>query len=124
MNIEIRLRRVYDSANEDEELRVLVDRLWPRGISKEKLYYDLWVKDISPSIGLRKFLHTDIEKNWEVFRIKYIEELSSSTEFKELIKKIKTLNPNKITLLYSSKDRNRNNAVILQDEIKKHIKEL
>lgn len=122
--MEIRLRRVYDNKSEDEGLRILVDRLWPRGVSKDKLVYDLWSKDIAPSIGLRKFLHTDIENNWEVFEKRYIEELSSSIEFKELIKKIKDINPNKITLLYSSKDRNRNNAIILQDEIKKQIKEL
>lgn len=107
----IETKRVYDKPTKTDGFRVLVDRLWPRGLTKEKAHVDLWIKEIAPSDELRKWFHHE-EGSWPEFAKKYKKELAGKggllTEVKQLLKKHGT-----ITLLYGSKDEKRNQAVIL-----------
>lgn len=109
--IMIQLKRIYDSANDDDGYRVLIDRLWPRGLSKGNAKIDLWMKDIAPSTELRKWFHHDPDK-WEEFQELYKEELSNNKDLLDQLLKLEKDN-NKLTLLYSAKDRERNQAVVL-----------
>ncbi|MGC8649860.1 MAG: DUF488 domain-containing protein [Hydrogenobaculum sp.] len=102
----IKTKRVYESKEDTDGLRILVDRLWPRGVKKDNI--DLWLKDIAPSDELRKFYHET--KDFEAFKGKYIEELQKK-DIKELLNSIKQ---NTITLLYASKEP-KNNATVLKE---------
>jgi len=115
-----KIKRAYNDHDKDDGFRVLVDRLWPRGISKEKARLDLWMKDIAPSNDLRKWFGHDPDK-WDEFKIRYLEELD---EKKELIKQLKTIEKiyNKVTLIYSAKDDKHNNAVILLELLERPSK--
>lgn len=112
----IKLKRAYDTATKDDGFRVLVDRLWPRGISKEKAHLDLWMKDIAPSTTLRKWFGHD-PKKWEGFQEKYKKEL---TENKELVNQLKEFERKHkvLTLVYGAKDIGHNEAVVLVDLLK------
>lgn len=118
----IKIKRVYDPLNSDDGFRILVDRLWPRGLSKDKAEIDLWLKDIAPSNELRRWLSHDPEK-WEVFKRKYAEELKPKTH---LLSKIRQIEKEKraVTLLYSAKNREYNNAVALNFILQKVSKRL
>jgi len=107
----IKIKRIYDKPTKEDGFRILVDRLWPRGISKEKAKVDLWAREIAPSDDLRKWFSHDPEK-WEDFRIKYEKELKGK---RELLHEIKQAEKEKgiVTLLYSAKDEEHNNAVAL-----------
>ena len=107
----IRIKRIYDPVAEGDGFRILVDRLWPRGIKKETAKIDLWLKEIAPSSELRKWFSHDPTK-WEEFKKKYAKELAAR---QELLKEIKQLEKNMgtVTLLYSARDREHNNAVAL-----------
>jgi len=94
-------------------LRILVDRLWPRGISKEEAKIDLWLKDIAPSDGLRKWFAHDPAK-WSVFKEKYFSELGNK---KALIGEIMKKAKGDVTLLYAAKDEQHNNAQALKEYI-------
>ena len=113
----IKIKRVYDGPSREDGFRILVDRLWPRGISKEKAKIDLWMKEIAPSDKLRKWFSHDIKK-WEEFRKKYKNELNSK---KELINKIKLFEKQKhtMTLLFSARDIKYNNAQVLYEVLRK-----
>lgn len=114
MNIQI--KRVYDEADENDGVRLLVDRLWPRGISKEKARIDHWYKLLSPSNELRKWYRHD-ESNWEEFKQRYFDELVQyEDEIEELIQLCKE---NKVTFLYSSRELTLNNAFALKEYIEK-----
>ena len=108
-------KRIYETPAETDGFRILVDRLWPRGIKKEKADINLWAKEIAPSNELRKWFSHDPEK-YDEFKELYTKELNSnpqSQEFKDLcLQKIKDLN---VTLLYAAKDEKYNNAVVLKD---------
>ena len=112
---ELKIKRIYEEASADDGYRILVDRLWPRGISKEKAQIDKWAREISPSAELRKWFHHEPEKFPEFCR-RYFEELQNNEEasaFREMIcEKLKTGN---VTLLFSAKDEGCNNAVVLRD---------
>ena len=111
----VKIKRVYDSPSKSDGLRVLVDRLWPRGIKKADLKYDLWVKDVAPSTTLRKWFAHDVEK-WREFKVRYTKELKGNASFKEL----KDLaRKRKLTLLYAAKDPNCNHALVLQEKLNK-----
>ncbi|MEW6455893.1 MAG: DUF488 domain-containing protein [Acidobacteriota bacterium] len=110
----IRIKRIYNTPAEDDGFRILVDRLWPRGLNKERAKIDLWLKEIAPSNELRKwFSHNP--KKWDEFKKRYFKELDSKKELVNLIlKKAKEAN---ITLLYGAKDEEFNNAMALKDYI-------
>lgn len=116
LNMKILLKRVYESASDDDGFRVLVDRLWPRGISKESAKVDLWLKEVGPSNELRKWFGHDPAK-FDEFTDKYKAELSSNLEFVHLTK-IANEHP-KLTLIYSAKDQEHNQAVVLRQLLTK-----
>lgn len=107
----ITLKRAYDTASNDDGYRVLVDRLWPRGVSKQQAHVDEWIKDIAPSDALRKAFH-DEDVDWGEFRRRYLSELAEHREaLRELASRAKKEH---VTLLFASKDEDHNNAVVLQ----------
>lgn len=115
MSAKIEIKRVYDEPQADDGRRLLVDRLWPRGLSKEKARVDLWLKDIAPGEELRHWFGHDPDR-WAEFRERYRRELELNPEalkeLREIMAKEKT-----VTLLYAATDRERNNAVALRDVI-------
>jgi uncharacterized protein YeaO (DUF488 family) len=113
----IKIKRIYDSSSKEDGYRILVDRLWPRGLTKEKASIDLWLKEIAPSDELRKWFSHDAAK-WEEFKKRYEKELAGK---QELLGEIMQLEKEKhvVTLLYSTKETERNNAVALQGFLKK-----
>lgn len=106
------LKRVYDPAETGDGTRILVDRLWPRGIAKEKAQIDLWLKDLAPSDALRKRFHGKPE-DWDAFRAAYAIELESTPAKAALAELRARLRKGPVTLLYASRDETRNNAVAL-----------
>jgi|GEM_PF-140172 DNA-3-methyladenine glycosylase I len=107
------IKRVYDQADSSDGMRILVDRLWPRGISKEKAQLYEWDKDVAPSNELRKWFGHDPEK-YEEFQKRYFEELKSSEAAVVFCRKVVTLlADNNVTLVYGAADRQHNNAVVL-----------
>lgn len=116
---EIRLKRVYEAPDENDGYRILVDRLWPRGIKKENLKLDYWDKDIAPSSELRKWFHTDQARNWDEFVVRYRKELNDSGALSELVNNVK--NHVTVTLLFGAKDTVHNQAVILKEELEKRL---
>lgn len=110
----VKLKRAYDKPSLADGERVLVDRLWPRGIRKETARIDHWMKDLAPSDTLRKWYHST--DNWLVFKKRYFKELCTP-EATEDLKKLYELmdNSHDVTLIYSSKNTERNNAVALKE---------
>ncbi|PYD49231.1 DUF488 domain-containing protein [Novacetimonas pomaceti] len=111
----IRTRRVYDPPGPDDGRRVLVDRLWPRGISHERADLTLWLKDIAPSTELRKWFGHDPAR-WEEFRARYVAELRASPDAVRQILSLPGRGP--ITLLYGARDTRHNEAVVLADYLR------
>lgn len=110
----VHIKRVYEPYAESDGYRVLVDRLWPRGIAKDRAHIDLWLKEVAPSTELRQWFHHE-EGKWPEFEARYRHELKGSaalTELVELAQKHKNL-----TLLYSAKDEKNNQAVVLKEFI-------
>lgn len=115
--MKIETKRVYEPEEKSDGYRILVDRLWPRGVSKEKADLDDWFKEIAPSPDLRKWFDHDPDK-FQQFKLKYLEELRSSENEgqKKEIDKIKTISrDSKVTLLYGAKSHEINHAVVLQE---------
>ena len=106
----IKVKRVYDKYSEDDGIRILVERLWPRGISKEDAHIDLWMKEIAPSTELRKWFNHEDNK-WDEFVKRYRAELQGNSALDRL-KGIIDKN-NKVTLIYSAKNIAHNSAVAL-----------
>ncbi len=115
----ITVSRVYDQPIPDKGYRVLVDRLWPRGISKEKLKLDAWMKDIAPSDELRKWFSHD-PKKWNDFKIRYFKELDKNPKTKELLKICRNRD---VIFLYSTKTEETNNAVALKLYVEEKLKD-
>jgi uncharacterized protein YeaO (DUF488 family) len=115
-----KIKRVYQAPEKEDNFRILVDRLWPRGLSKEKAKVDLWLKDIAPSNELRKWFGHDPER-FKEFKNKYLDELEGKDE---LIKQIRSMEKihHTITLVYSAKDEEHNNVVVLSELLKKSQK--
>ena len=113
----IRVKRIYEQADKEDGFRILVDRLWPRGVSKDKAKIDLWLKEVAPSDDLRNWFSHDPEK-WKDFKKKYVSELKGKTE---LIRKIRQAEKDRgtVTLLYSARDQEHNQAVALNDFLKR-----
>lgn len=108
----VHIKRIYEPLSPGDGYRVLVDRLWPRGVKKETARVDEWLQDVAPSSALRKWFNHEPEK-WKAFVRKYSAELQASGAFKDLktlIDKHKT-----VTLLYSASDRQHNQAAALQE---------
>jgi uncharacterized protein YeaO (DUF488 family) len=106
----IKLKRVYEEPAKTDGTRILVDRLWPRGLTKEKAHVDLWLKEVAPSTELRKWFAHDPAKFAE-FKARYRTELKQKPEQLALLKQAVAKGP--ATLLYSAKDEVRNQAVFL-----------
>jgi uncharacterized protein YeaO (DUF488 family) len=108
----IKLKRIYEEPAKADGTRILVDRLWPRGLTKEKAHVDLWLKEIAPSNELRKWFAHDPAK-WPEFKARYKAELKHNGQQLALLKQAVTRGTT--TLLYGAKDTEHNEAVVLQD---------
>jgi uncharacterized protein YeaO (DUF488 family) len=115
----IKIKRIYKAPAKDDGFRILVDRLWPRGLTKEKAKVDLWLKEIAPSDQLRKWYVHDPRK-WIEFRKKYFKDLDVKRELVNQI--VQEMNEGNVTLLFSSKEEKINNAVALKEYIIEHKK--
>ena len=110
--MDIRLKRAYDPAEEDDGQRILVDRMWPRGIPKDKARIDWWPKDIAPSKELRQWFNHDPDK-WDKFRERYFQELQQHHQILEDL--LKMADRTRVTLVFSSREERTNNAAALKD---------
>jgi uncharacterized protein YeaO (DUF488 family) len=110
----IQLKRIYEAGSKDDGYRILVDRLWPRGFTKEKAALDLWLKEIAPSNELRKWFGHDPDK-WKEFQKKYRQELKQNKEAVEILKDY--IQKGNVTLLYAAKDEEHNEAQVIKDFI-------
>lgn len=109
--MEIKLKRAYDAEEPTDGLRVYVDKLWPQGLSHATFHYDFWDKQLAPSAELRRWFHVDREGRWAEFERRYAAELRANPAVAELKKQIEAKGT--ATLLFSSRDREHNNAVVL-----------
>jgi uncharacterized protein YeaO (DUF488 family) len=107
----IQVKRIYEDPSPDDGVRVLVDRLWPRGLSRDDAKIDLWLKEIAPSDTLRKWFDHD-EKKWAEFKTRYFKELDEKEEIPDLISQS---SKKRMTLLYGARDEKHNNAVALKE---------
>jgi uncharacterized protein YeaO (DUF488 family) len=110
----LRIKRVYEPTAADDGLRVLVDRLWPRGLTKAKAAIDLWLKDIAPSDALRRTIHADPEK-WSAFAGAYRRELTQGPARNAVATLRAHWRTGTVTLLYASRNEARNNAIVLKE---------
>lgn len=112
----LKLKRAYEPAQKSDGLRILVDRLWPRGISKAKAKLDLWLKDIGPSTELRKWFGHD-PKRWKEFVFRYNKELNGKKDdLKMLQSKSKR---GTVTLIYGARDKEHNEALVIKTKVEK-----
>jgi uncharacterized protein YeaO (DUF488 family) len=115
----IRIKRIYEPKAKTDGCRILVDRVWPRGMKKEDAHLDHWMKEVAPSTTLRKWFAHDPEK-WPEFRKKYHAELKkNSSSLEELLEVMRTCKT--VTLLFSAKDEEHNQAIALRDYLLEHI---
>lgn len=110
--MDIHIKRIYEKADPSDGKRILVDRLWSRGISKENAHLDLWLKEVAPSTELRKWFHDATPDHWEEFKQRYLKELETNPAVQELQQIIAK---HTVTLLYSAKDVENNHAIILKE---------
>lgn len=111
----LKIKRVYDQPSAEDGTRILVDRLWPRGLTKEKAAVDLWLKDIAPSTELRKWFAHDPAK-WDEFRKRYLAELKGNKEAVTTLKQ--QLKKGAVTLVYGARDQEHNEAEVLLESIR------
>ncbi|MEN6319712.1 MAG: DUF488 family protein [Syntrophaceae bacterium] len=116
MKINIQVKRAYNKPHPDDGSRILVDRLWPRGLTRNGLKIDDWVKEIAPSNDLRKWYGHD-HKRWEEFKKRYFQELEDRAELTEQL--MKTYGKSRLTLLYAAKDESFNNATALKEYLER-----
>lgn len=116
----IQLKRAYSTPSKSDGYRILVDRLWPRGVSKDELSINDWAKELSPSTELRKEFHES--ENWKEFQKLYKEELHSAEAKKKIEELMKIADSKKITLVYSAKDEEHNNAQVLAELLKRKLR--
>ena len=109
--MDIQIKRIYDDADNNDGTRILVDRVWPRGVTKENAHLDEWMKEIAPTTELRKWFGHK-EERFKDFSIKYAAELENN---RELIEELRSkANKNRLTLLYGAKDDTHNQAIVLK----------
>jgi len=113
----IRVKRIYDEATDEDGYRVLVDRVWPRGMSKEKASIDEWARDLAPSAALRRWFAHDPGR-WAVFQARYADELAAQREAIAALLARARAGP--VTILYGARDRDHNNAVALRLYLEQH----
>ena len=115
----IQTKRAYEHASKTDGARILVERLWPRGIKKETLSLDTWLKDVAPSTELRQWFQHDPAK-WQEFRERYSRELEENPEpWQRLLSRARR---GRLTLVYSSHDQEHNNAVALKEFLERKLK--
>lgn len=114
----IYLKRAYDLPSKQDGLRILVERLWPRGVSKQKASVDLWLKDLAPSTELRKWFNHDPEK-WNDFRKRYWSELSEKGDLLTLLKH--RTGEGNVTFVFAASDEERNSAVALKEYLEEKM---
>jgi uncharacterized protein YeaO (DUF488 family) len=117
----IKLKRVYDPASRDDGVRFLVERLWPRGVKKTQLKLDDWLKDVAPSPALRKWFGHD-PKKWPQFQRQYFSELKAHEQSLERLLVAARRGP--VTLVFSSRDTEHNNAVALRRYLERRLREV
>ncbi|HSM96078.1 MAG TPA: DUF488 family protein [Rhizomicrobium sp.] len=110
----IKVKRVYEKAERSDGKRILVDRLWPRGVKKSAI--DVWIKDVAPSDALRNWFHHE-EPRWSAFRSRYRKELAAN---KDAVAELRKAARGTATLLYGAKDEKHNQAVVLAEYLKRH----
>jgi uncharacterized protein YeaO (DUF488 family) len=115
----IKVERIYNNPKGNKTFRILVDRLWPRGLSKEEVKVDLWQKDIAPSNILRKWFSHD-ERKWDEFKTRYFKELEKNSKSVNMI--LDKVKEEPITLLYGAKEGQFNNAMALKEYLEQRIK--
>lgn len=114
----IYIQRIYEDTDTKEAYRVLVDRLWPRGLSKDKAAVDVWLKEIGPSDELRKWFNHD-PKKFNEFKARYIDELKQNGQALDQLKQVIKQHKN-VVLLYGAKDEQHNQAIVLQEYLNKN----
>lgn len=114
----ITLKRIYEPVGDNDGLRILVDRLWPRGIRKDAAAIDLWIKDIAPSTALRQWFNHD-PKKWDEFKAQYFAELDDNQELLQTL--VEAAQEGDISLIYSSRDELHNQAVALKEYLENLI---
>lgn len=112
----IQIKRVYEKPAKSDGTRILVDRLWPRGLTKEKAHVDLWLKEVAPTDDLRKWFGHDPAR-WPEFRTRYRAELKHNSEQMTLLKQALAKGP--ATIVYGAKDEEHNQAVVLKELLSK-----
>lgn len=113
----VRIKRIYEDPDDGDGYRVLVDRIWPRGVSKERAKLDLWLKEVAPTTELRQWFHHE-EPKWARFQERYRAELDGNPAMADLRSLANEHDP--ITLLYSAHDEAENQAVVLRDHLLGH----
>ena len=108
----VNIKRVYEEPKKSDGKRILVDRLWPRGLRKAEVKVDLWLKEIAPSTALRKWFSHEPSK-WEEFKKRYSVELEKNNEEISLLER--EVSEGKVTLVYGAKDQEHNGAVVLRE---------
>ena len=108
----IRTKRAYAKPERGDGARILVDRLWPRGLTKEKAAIDLWLKELAPSTELRKWFAHD-PKKWRAFRSRYVRELQEQTDQLDAVRSM--AGKRQVTLIYGARDQDHNEAIVLKD---------
>ena len=112
--LQINLKRAYEDKSKQDGYRVLVDRVWPRGRSKETLALDQWARELAPSDKLRKWFDHDVQR-WEEFRQRYGDELKDEEKQEQMRQLLADANGQILTLVYGAKDTEHNQAVVLRD---------
>ena len=116
-NMKIKIKRVYEQPDNDDGVRILVDRLWPRGLTKEKAAVDLWLKEIAPTTELRKWFGHDPDK-WKSFRGRYETEIRHNDDLIKLVKQ--KSKKGTVTLVYGARDEKHNEALVLKQFLEKN----
>ena len=114
MTFTLKVKRVYERATKEDGHRILVDRIWPRGMTKAKVRPEAWRRDLAPSTELREWFHHDPSK-WDEFLRRYRAELESSGRWKDLMALARQAEEGNVTLLYGSRDTEHNQAVALRE---------
>jgi uncharacterized protein YeaO (DUF488 family) len=116
----LKLKRVYDDPQPADGERILVDRLWPRGLKKEDAHLEDWPKDLAPSDDLRHWFSHDPER-WEEFQQRYLEELEDPEKKSQIEALLERARQGPVTLVFAAKDEQRNNAVVLKQYLEKRL---